>query len=341
MIRDTIENLEDYIVDEMRYCTFFDLRRREERLFYINTTSSKHNTLTFSDDIDCIGFGESLYRRKYCLIEFTQTEKDDESTIPQWTIQQYLNSILYREGLFDFRNKIGVIESNDTTTIKKAEMINVEIFEALKDIQEKFHLYLFIDEADGKINFYNYDNIDRENDFVYTFGKNIEEIKMNIDKNNYKGVIIRNQKGENAVYKAPDFKLGDNMYYYDYMENDGNLYTIAQRRYEEIDKDKINFIINPISLISENGDSFDLFNVEDLIGIRDNYLTHDIQYKKVKLIAYNPFNIYSNIDLQLVSEEDDLIKFVKNIDKENTKIKRTVKSSYEKLLEMHEKLRQT
>ena len=256
----------------------------------------------------CISYNYKNYYRKLVNFVYTAEQEDDRTKIPKLSLLQVLQNVLYREGYYDFRGMIGSIANSNSLQMK--EYIEKDMIEVLEDLQSTYNKYLVIGQ-DGKINFYDEVGQDTTTTFHVGEGATIKEITQEIDKQEYKAVVSRGTDDLKYIGKSSDYQIGDDMFLNDDGEETDStaLQNKTNDKLNELKEDKVNITLSINSLESE--EIAGTFGIYDTIGIRDEFLSPDIIYQKVKKLTYNPFDLTKDIDIELINEQEDFVKFIK------------------------------
>ncbi|SKA75215.1 phage minor structural protein, N-terminal region [Clostridium sp. USBA 49] len=315
---------QDTIIDA-EYVELFDERLQKQRKYKINTIEREMKATKFVETIEAESTNYAMYNNKYVRLKLTAGT----------TLKSALLSVLFRDGFFDFRNNIGIVEQDASIGIaEEKEYTEQPLLEVLDDLQKIFNRYLIISD-DGQINFYK--SIGKTVDVNYVYGLNFKNIKQKIDKNKVVKRVIGKGKDNTSFttinnskdYVEDGFILNGNFGVFEETELE-NKHELLRKTKEELNKYKQPVLSYEIETnfiqVNTNMQINEIFNVADTINIYNPYFsTNKIQQKVVEL-TYNPFYPWKNPQIVLGEKQIQLVEFLQSAVKDISKIKRSITS---------------
>lgn len=304
------------------YVEVFDERLRKIRKFKINTIEREQEGTKFLETIEAESLNYAKYRNKHVRV-----------VLPAGTtLTSCLQSVLFRDGFYDFRDAIKTIEEDATQGLaEQKEFIDIALLEVLDELQKIFGRYLFIDD-DGKISYLK--SIGKTVDVNYIYGLNYRSIKQRIDKSGVVQRIIGRGRdnlsfatvnnGKEYVETEAWTHGGDFGVFEDVEENSQHeLFRKAKDELERRKKPQISYEIQT-SFITKNPDMQinEIFGVGDIVNIYNPFFSPTKIQQKVLELAYNPLYPWKNPQITLGEKQTQLVEFLQNQTKEIARLKR-------------------
>lgn len=319
---------EDDIMMSAEYIRLFDEKVQKYKEYKINTIEQEMKGENFLVTIEAESVNYAMYNNKYVRLKLTAGT----------TLKSALLSVLFRDGFFDFRNNIGIVEQDVSIGIAEdKEYQDTPLLEVLDDLQKMYNRYLSITD-DGKIDYLKV--IGKAVDVDYIYKSNIKSIKQKIDKSKVTKRIIGKGKDNTTFaningskdYVEDGFKLNGNFGIYE--ETELNSATeLLRKTKEKLDREKspiitIEIETNFIDVKPDKGVN-EIFGVGDIVNIRSPFFSGTGNYKiqqKVVGLTYNPFFPWMSPTITLGERQTELVEFLQNAVKDISKIKRSITS---------------